>query len=96
MNMQEFYDFHGISRSQFAGMIGVRVSTLYHYELGHKISDEAMIRVGIGIDIMEDLKLRYSDRTPCPRWEQYARDYENKRVNDVFKHNFDRIVLIEL
>lgn len=62
MDMLGFYKFHWITRSRFAHMVGVNPATLKHFEIGHNIGFESKLRIEIGIEILEDLKIIYHDR----------------------------------
>jgi DNA-binding XRE family transcriptional regulator len=94
MDMQEFYDFHGITRTQFAALIGVSANSLHHYEHGYKVSEETKLRVEIGIDIMEGYKLIYKHtESPADKWWIKR---ENALKNDMFSETFKQIILIEL
>jgi DNA-binding XRE family transcriptional regulator len=94
IDMQEFYQFHGISRSQFASMIGVSTTTLHHYEIGNKICETSKLRIEIGINVIEDLKIIYPDQHT--KWDHEKYSFEVERCNKIFKRTFDRCILIEL
>ena len=92
MDMQEFYKFHGITRRQFAKMVGVNPTSLMHFEAGHDVSFEARLRIEIGIEIMEDCKIIYQDN-PKHLWMV---DAENEKETEKFDKTFKRVILIEL
>ena len=95
MDMLEFYKFHGITRSRFAHMIGVNPATLKHFEIGHDIGFESKLRIEIGIEILEDLKIIYHDRTNS-EWSYSDIRNERKKSDMLFNNTFNRIILIEL
>lgn len=65
-NMDEFYEFHGISRAHFAKLIGIAYPTLMKYEAGGAVREDIKLRIEIGMQIMEDYALRYHDH----RWRR--------------------------
>lgn len=110
MNMQEFYDFHGISRLTFSKMIGIPYQALMHYEIGHHIKKEYRIRIEIGVQIMEDYAIRYDRHILkmannatndivwyCPHGE-LARQlaYEKEYLDNIFKRYFEELIKVEL
>ena len=89
-NMSEFYEFHGLSRSHFAKMVGVTYYTLMQYESGVRVSKEAKRRIEAGMQIMEDCALRY-----YRSHEQILKD-ENDYMDKIFNNYFQGVILAEL
>lgn len=95
MNLQEFYDFHKITRVRFAQLCHVTYESLMAYESGQEVEQETRLRIEIGMQIIEDYALTFDTKTDVKTLD-LEQDFHTKQTRKLFENEFKRITTMEL